>query len=452
MKKLISLMLCALLCLALLPATAETVEPTVSGDYEYVVLEDGTAEIAKYTGAADALDIPAELDGLPVTAIGRRAFSSCDSLTAVTIPEGVTSIGEKAFVYCTALTGVTIPEGVTAIGNEAFSGCESLAEIAIPGSVTEVGVNPFTSCSALASITVPADHPALEIIDGALFGKADHRLICCPAKLPALTFDIPQGTEIIDGSAFSWCMMLKTVAIPDSVKEIGVNPFDGCFLLESIEVSPDNPVFEALGGVLFDKADHRLVCCPPAMSGEIYEIPQGIETIGAYAFSCCNFTGVTIPDSVTAIEDDAFSVSDLTAIAIPDSVTEIGKSAFTRCDGLTEVTIPAGVTVLSNDIFAYCEGLTRVAIPEGVTVIGARAFIDCGNLTEVNIPESVTEIGLAAFNGCAGLTALSIPAGVEKIERLAFDDCENLTLTVSAGSYAEQYCRENELNFVLAEG
>ena len=70
----------------------------------------------------------------------------------------------------------------------------------------------------------------------------------------------------------------------------------------------------------------------------------------------------------------------------------------------------------------------------------------------MNIPEGVTEIGLAAFRGCAGLTALSIPAGVEKIGSRAFADCENLTLTVAGGSYAEQYCRENELNYVLAEG
>ena len=57
-------------------AAAQAEEPAVytSGDYEYVLLEDGTAEITEYTGNASTLEIPAELDGHTVTSIGKRAF------------------------------------------------------------------------------------------------------------------------------------------------------------------------------------------------------------------------------------------------------------------------------------------------------------------------------------------------------------------------------------------
>ncbi|MBR2617649.1 MAG: leucine-rich repeat protein, partial [Clostridia bacterium] len=38
------------------------------------------------------------------TSIGSYAFSDCDSLTEIVIPNSVTSIGERAFYDCDSLT------------------------------------------------------------------------------------------------------------------------------------------------------------------------------------------------------------------------------------------------------------------------------------------------------------------------------------------------------------
>ena len=64
-----------------------------SGDYSYVLLKDGTAEITGYRGKAPSLSIQSRLDGYTVTSIGDRAFYECRHLTSVIIPESVTSIG-----------------------------------------------------------------------------------------------------------------------------------------------------------------------------------------------------------------------------------------------------------------------------------------------------------------------------------------------------------------------
>ena len=110
MKKLLVSLLCAALCLALLPVMAEEAETLVTGDFEYILLEDGTAQTKKYTGMAETLDIPAELDGHAVTSIGMSAFANCSALTSLTIPASVTEIGRRAFADCDNLT-VTVVGG-----------------------------------------------------------------------------------------------------------------------------------------------------------------------------------------------------------------------------------------------------------------------------------------------------------------------------------------------------
>ena len=44
--------------------------------------------------------IPASYNGMPVTKISNSAFSYCDSLISVTIPDSVTTIGAYAFSGC----------------------------------------------------------------------------------------------------------------------------------------------------------------------------------------------------------------------------------------------------------------------------------------------------------------------------------------------------------------
>ena len=97
----------ALLLLALrLTACAEETEPDTftSGDYTYILPENGAAEITGYWGKAENLTIPDQLDGHPVTAIRDFAFSDCSSLTSVSIPDSVTAIGDRAFSNCSNLT------------------------------------------------------------------------------------------------------------------------------------------------------------------------------------------------------------------------------------------------------------------------------------------------------------------------------------------------------------
>ena len=95
-----------------------------------------------------------EFDG-DVTKIGYTAFSYCNTLQTIVIPDSVTSIGSYAFSYCDSLTSITIPDSVTSIGQVAFYGCTSLTSITIPNSVKRIDIGVFERCTSLTSITIP---------------------------------------------------------------------------------------------------------------------------------------------------------------------------------------------------------------------------------------------------------------------------------------------------------
>ncbi|MCM1505815.1 MAG: leucine-rich repeat protein [Ruminococcus flavefaciens] len=123
------------------------------GDLTYKI-EDDEVTITDCDASATEVIIPSEIDGLPVTNIGDYAFSCCNNLTSVIIPNGVTSIGHDSFSHCSNLISVTIPDSVVSIVGGTFGFCSSLTSITIPDSVTSIGGFTFNNCSNLTSVTI----------------------------------------------------------------------------------------------------------------------------------------------------------------------------------------------------------------------------------------------------------------------------------------------------------
>ena len=288
MRKLLALFtVCALLACGLpaaAPAEIEIPDLIKTGDWDYYLLEDGTACIWNYHGSDEELVIPEELDGIRVTELGRLAFLVRATTKSIVIPDGVRYIGEYAFAMCSALTDIRIPEGVKGIGTGAFQDCRKLESIRIPDSVESIEGNPFTYCCALTEIIISPDHPYLEMKDGVLFSKPDRRLVCYPFTLGNTEYTVPEDTRQIADRAFMYAGRLTRITLP-----------------------------------------------------------EGLEGIGKEAFCRCDrLPEITVPDSVTKIGEGAFSHNAaLKSVTLPESVTEIGEKAFElTSDGKTFTVVP----------------------------------------------------------------------------------------------------------------
>lgn len=191
-------------------------------------------------------------------------------------------------------------------------------------------------------------------------------------------------------------------------------------------------------------------------------LPKTVEVIGDGAFyDCEKLFSVNIPDRVKRIGTNAFcGCQSLSEIDIPLSVKEIGLSAFLCCKSLVSAVLPLGMTEIGGGVFSGCEALQRVTIPPTVKKIGKWAFLRCFSLEEITIPEGVEEIGEKVFSDCLKLKSVTLPKSVKSIKNYKhkgreletiFSGCEKLTVRVSAKSYAEKYCKRNNLPYIIKE-
>lgn len=93
---------------------------------------------------------------------GEYAFSRCDRLESVSIPEGVEELERTVFMCCGALKTVKLPASLEQIGSGAFHGCTNLTEITLPQDCRHVGYDAFAECSNLRHISLPQGRLYLE--------------------------------------------------------------------------------------------------------------------------------------------------------------------------------------------------------------------------------------------------------------------------------------------------
>ncbi|MDE6501637.1 MAG: leucine-rich repeat protein [Ruminococcus sp.] len=208
---------------SVIATSAETLQ---YGSLSYEVLDNDNITITGFDDSVTEVEIPSEIDGKPVTAIGANAFLS-KKIKSVTIPDSITSIGYQAFKTCKNLTSVSIPDSVVEIGSNAFSSCTALQSVKLSSNVSAIGQHNFSDCIALMEITIP--NGVTSIGNSAFNG-------CISLK----SITLPDTLTIIDVFAFRDCNSLESVTIPASVATIGKESFYNCRSLKEITIMHPN--------------------------------------------------------------------------------------------------------------------------------------------------------------------------------------------------------------------
>lgn len=249
---------------------------------------------------------------------------------------------------------------------------------------------------------------------------------------------------VVEGFAFSSCLRLDSISIPNTVTLIESTAFEGCLNLKNIYIYDAGAIevfyFNVDGdGVVFKREESgtSLANFPLGRTGS-YTVPDGITQLPSNIFAGAFVTEIKLSNDVTYIGSYAFyNCTKLENIVLGNnSALTIGDYAFQNCVSLTSITIPDGVEFNLN-IFDGCSslaaiyannstyfssegmlvsGTTLVYAPKGISsvrilapikAIGDYAFQNCSKLEEIVIPDFVDSIGINAFYNCSALISVS---------------------------------------------
>lgn len=331
-----------------MPVKADDSIITVDG-YEYKILNDHEVKLLEYFYADDV------------------------DISNPYIPEEISYNGKKYNVtelYISAgghLKKLIAPEGMKRIELNEFGSFSDLEELHLPSTLEGINAGFCYSMENLKKIVFAGQEANYEndfyqLRDGVLIDKKNKELICYPAASPArVEYVVPEGIVtlrkgcftnvkylenlsmsstvksvnggifahaniksidfkdveyVISGSGsniFEWCKKLETVKIGPKLKFSSGSPFYENDSLKTIEISPENPYYEMVDGVMFGQTNkgRTLISYPAALERTEYTIPEDTQYIGYSSFNMChNLKKIMIPKSVSAISTAAFNYGD----------------------------------------------------------------------------------------------------------------------------------------------
>ena len=391
---------------------------------------DMTANVTKYKGDSEYVEIPSMVNGYKVDSIGNPIFRDNYKLKGVIIPDTVDYVSQEIFSGCVSLADVDLGKGITKIPLGMFYNCKSLESLTIPEQIEEfeyiytVGRRPFDGCTSLKNLYLKAKDissirylnlPSLTNIviastvdslpDGAFSGYN---------YIENVTFE--NGLMVLPDSCFKNCTSLKNITLPDSMMSVGKSAFENCYNIKSVTFSKNLNTIS-----------------PSAFKGclsiESLNFNDNLREIGSNAFeNCTSVKNVTFNNLLNTIGESAFSnCTSIEKAELSSSVSSLGENSFAGCTGLKNVTLSEKLKYISSGAFSGCSSLESIDLPDNITKIGSSSFLDCTALQNVKIGKNTTSIENYAFSGCSSLKSIEIPANVKYIWWAAFEDCTNLS-------------------------
>ena len=420
----------------------------------------------------------------------------------------------------TNVNAVVLPSTLKTINTNAFSNSQ-ITTINIPAGTDNIMDGAFAQIENLTAITVDAGNSKYTAEDGVLYeDKSGNKYLkAYPVAKAGTTFTVPSGVYGVSTNGFQLAKNLTTINLPASIQDLPTsaeaNGFTSAKKLTAIKVDPANTNFKDEDGVVLTQDGKTLVAYPfarhgvvdPAYNGplatmhpgEVYTIPNSVETIakGAFAqvqhitavklnnvkkisagafYSVRNLRNVELGASIETIEDGAITGSpDFTRFAVDSNnpnytadaegiiytknkeelvlypsgrageystlptTKKIRRRAFYYAQKVTKVNFNSALEDIDNDAFQVTTALNEItfAAPSSLKRIGTWVFYMSG-LTKLELPASLKEIGSTAFSKNNNLKTVTVAANsqLESIGTYAFSDNSNLESFTFEGSTA----------------
>ena len=384
--------------------------------------------------------------------IGCDAFNGCKSLTKMTLAKNAS--GEKqyirgsAFNNCVSLNYISLPTTLYSIEDDAFRG-SVITSVVVPEGVEKIETGAFADCSVLKKVSLPKSLATIgERYDTGAFEN-------CP-ELTTVTI-AAGGTNMVymGASTFKNDAKLTAVDIPGNYEKIDVDAFYGCTALKSMKWAGSGYVYpnQIIGASAFYK-------CPNLAS---ISLPNTLKSIGENAFNGCKATKMIVPDMVQTIGYGAFAnCKYLHTVTLPSGLTKLGGSyeagAFENCTSLVNLTIKEGdeQAYLYDNTFKGCTNLKSVIFPANYADLGRSTFANCTNLKVVYIEDSGVifenqKLRDNMFTKCTSLKYMYVPKSVGSISN-EFGYKDKVVFYGVRGSYAETYAKAQGIPFNATYG
>lgn len=400
--------------------------------------------------------------------VGSGAFIGCTSLTKMALPKTLKELGAYAFAY-TGITSVTLAMDIEYLPQGLFYKCSKLARATIScPNLKLIGSEVFYHCP-LTNLTLPN---SLLAIGPSAFSGSKLKTLTLPSSLLMIyekafesntlltSVSFPESLKSIGSSAFSGCSKLTAISLPAPLSEVDSNAFAYCTALQTISVNGTNTLFhdnvfyktawynnQPDGAVYFGPDDCYLYTYKGKNADGVYTIkegtkhicgqafyrkhtqtgeslqvnlPEGLLTIGSYAFSSNKMTEIRLPETLRYIGQSAFERTDLAAIDLPASVVQIEIDAFYFCESLKTVTGGENVRYISNDAFWSTPWFSNQ--PSGLIYLGKAVM--CRSLPkQARLTVRPGTFGLAdgLFNGTNAFSELVLPSSIGYIGKNSFN-------------------------------
>ena len=295
-----------------------------SEDWEYKINDTGenTISIVKYYGNETDLIVPDEIDGKTVTEIAQKAIGQT-SLYTISLPKTLTYIGDSDFSHAKNLTSIEVRD--SEYGKTRFWTDENGVLYGYVDHHTDVDKTTYNKYLELLCYPSAKSEKSYTVNDKVTAIGSSAFSNCFYLE----EINLGNGVRKLGVAAFKNCMSIQSITIPKNVQKIGYNVAYFCDKLAAYHVDEQNENYCDIDGVLYTKDKSKLVIYPKAkkLTDQIYTVDPACKEIEGMAFDYA---------------------AGLKEIKLPDGLTTIGRYAFLCCEQLEKLQIPETVTTIKG--------------------------------------------------------------------------------------------------------